>query len=95
MESPEVALAMLGATAAEVAKVLTATGIKGRRQNMRHDPIGRYLTSLGYGQVAVFVNEAGDGITVNTAGWVDIAAPPAVVEFVRGFDLGEYPALEE
>lgn len=92
---PELTLAHLGYTARQIAKTLVAAGIRGRRQSMGHDPVANYLRRHGYTPVAIFVNETGDGLTINAGVWVDIAAPPAVVEFVRGFDDGEYPGLEE
>lgn len=92
---PELILAYLGFTARQIAKTLVELGIKGRRQSMGHDPIANYLRRHGYTPVAIFVNETGDGLTINAGVWVDIAAPPAVAEFVRSFDDGDYPGLEE
>lgn len=93
--SPELALNRLGPRARDIAKTLVEAGIRGRRQSMGHDPIANYLRRHEYNPVAIFVNETGDGLTINAGVWVDIAAPPAVVEFVRGFDDGDYPGLEE
>ncbi len=89
------ALLALGRTEKDVARRLRDAGIRGRRQNMHHDPIGRWLVQVGFHAPAIFVNPDGTGITVNAGGWVNIAAPPAVVEFVRAFDDGAYPDLAE
>ncbi len=87
------ALLALGRTEKEVAQRLRDAEIRGRRQHMRHDPIGRWLTQAGFREPALFVNPDGTGVTVNAGSWVNIPAPPAVVAFVRAFDDGAYPDL--
>ncbi len=87
------ALLALGRTEKEVAQRLRDAGVRGKRQDMRHDPIGRWLTAAGFTRPALFVSVEGSGITVNAGGWVNIPAPDPVVAFVRAFDDGAYPDL--
>lgn len=91
------ALMALGKSEREVVGRLRTAKVRGKRQNMYHDPIAAWLNRIGFTGAALFVNNDGSGITVNAGGWVNIPAPAAVVEFVRAFDQGAYPdlALEE
>lgn len=78
----------LGGTADEVAAALAARGVTGRRGESCRCPIAALLSRES--GVAVTVGVA----TVSSDGR-PCELPPACREFVRRFDLGMYPSLEE
>lgn len=80
------------ATSSAVAQLLADAEAVGLRRSARHCPLAVYLGGI-YGEVSV----TGAG-----AYWVSPAGtlhrwdlPPTAQEFVRRFDVGEYPALRQ
>jgi hypothetical protein len=86
-------LAALGDTVDEVAASLIAANITGLRCTAGQCPVSVYLSRKGYGrpQVGAYL-AAVEGIT--EADRVSVTLPPAVIEFVRRFDAGDFPALQ-
>ncbi len=87
-------LAQLGNTSEEIAAKLRIVGIKGRRQEPKSCPLTHYLVQVDprfrnfrIGNITVY-----DGTLDYEAG-VDMETP--VRQFVRDFDDGKYPYLEE
>lgn len=78
----------LGGTADEVAAALAARGVTGRRGESCHCPIAALLSV----RAGVMVPTA--TMTASASGRA-CELPPACRDFVRRFDLGMYPHLEE
>lgn len=93
------ALSKLGNTPDDIATLLSQCGATGQRNNSHNNPITEYLNMImptgfgtlrGVGTGAVLIdNVPGDdrGICFDT--------PPPVAAFLRKFDQGDYPELED
>jgi len=71
-----------------VADHLRQAGIKGKRQSAHQCPVARFLSEKTGQEVSVCAFDLG-----NTNYFY--ATPPAVAEFIRLFDAGNFPDLEE
>ena len=87
----------LGPTSATVAESLRQIGIRGRQNSIDHCALARALETQGCRDVRVY-----DSAYWSWAQWCDeqdrsyeLALPPWVRQFVRDFDAGKYPDLEE
>jgi len=82
------ALVRLGKSAEEVARRLGGMGFRGVRMDPMLCPVAHYLekTFPGYDFIAVCRS------TVEV-GTLQTATPPAVQDFLRGFDRGRWPKL--
>lgn len=83
----------LGDTPDRIAKTLREKGIKGVRHERCDCPIARYVRHVaGGGLYSVSVHNSSVHHEHNR--W-SLPLPPAVDRFVRAFDGGKYPELEE
>lgn len=85
-------MAELGDTPEAVAANLAAAGITGYRRSACDCPIAAYLEARvpaadAVGGTTVCVDPGGD------LPYEEVPVPPAVAEFIRRFDGGEWPAL--
>ena len=93
----EAALRSLGTTADEVAASLEKLGVLGQRQHGEHCPLARYLTEC-FGKKA-FVGH--DDVAIPRHDKPQLASevldrlPVGSYHFVRQFDGGAYPMLDE
>lgn len=81
-------LAHLGKTPDEVAMSLAAEGIKGIRGKSQDCPIARYVATIYPEWFTVGLN------TIITHGQ-SVYLPESIVAFIRRFDKGFYPELDE
>lgn len=87
-------LSTLGTTKATIAHKLSQMGIQGRRESSCYCPVAKYLEKsiIGHARCVAGLNH------VLVQGYkydVVIKTPPAVVRFIRAFDRGDFPFLEE
>jgi hypothetical protein len=85
-------LKALGDNSDAVAKKLTELGIRGYRGSARVCPIASYLLSIGYTHVIArpFVIIIG---ALYRDGWMKIATPNAIRNFIYDFDTGFHSQL--
>lgn len=84
------ALAELPDTADGIAAKLAAEGHRGNRRGALFCPLASWLRSRGIDTPGVSVDE----ICALRGDRRGVVPPPAVAEFIRRFDAGEWPALD-
>lgn len=93
-ERVERALILLGETSAEVARTLREEGITGPPGKARLCPVAQYLCrEFNAHYVCVFLNAYVQQSA--TSDDVECRTPEPVYEFIKDFDHGAYPELED
>lgn len=80
------ALQELGSTPEDIAKTLTAAGVRGKIRDISEDPLAAFLRGR-FGSASVVTDDR-----VVVAGVV-VRLPPALSRFVAAFDAGLFPRL--
>lgn len=89
----------LGTSAPEVARTLEHAGARGYRMSTEDCPVANYLSAvMGVDPKVSSVSVTNHRLVIHVSGHrivptVRIMLPPAVRQFVRGFDTGAYPTL--
>jgi len=90
------ALDKLGSTSEEVAEKLKEKGVKGARRSVGTCPIAIYLWREGFKWENGVGTMIVGGSCISDNPRADLMATPGVVaDFIRDFDRGNYPELEE